>query len=134
MILPHEQPGGAAAPLDLDLIRKYSVAGPRYTSYPPATRFEADIAPEKIDAAIAADNRTGAGPISLYFHLPFCESLCWYCGCNTVITRRRAAAGEVRRRSPARGGADGAADQLRAGRSPRFTSAAGRRPSFRRRN
>jgi len=94
MILPHEQPGAAAAPLDLDLIRKYSVAGPRYTSYPPATRFEVDIPPQKIDDAIAADNRPGAGPISLYFHLPFCESLCWYCGCNTVITRRRASAAE----------------------------------------
>ena len=93
MILPHES-AGAPAPLDLDLIRKYSVAGPRYTSYPPATRFVTDITPEAIDAAIAEDNRPGAGPISLYFHLPFCESLCWYCGCNTIITRRRGAAAD----------------------------------------
>ena len=94
MILPGEIPGAPAAPLDLDLIRKYSVAGPRYTSYPPATRFVTDLAPAAIDAAIAADNRPGAGPLSLYFHLPFCESLCWYCGCNTIITRRRSAAAE----------------------------------------
>lgn len=84
----------AAEILDLDLIRKYSVPGPRYTSYPPATKFTADLPSLRLDEAIAADNAPGAGPISLYFHLPFCETLCWYCGCNTVITRRRASAGE----------------------------------------
>ncbi len=84
----------AAEILDLDLIRKYSVPGPRYTSYPPATKFTADLPALRLDEAIAADNAPGAGPISLYFHLPFCETLCWYCGCNTVITRRRASAGE----------------------------------------
>ena len=94
MVLPNESASGSAAQLDLELIRKYSVAGPRYTSYPPATRFTQDIAPERYDEAIAADNLPGAGPLSLYFHLPFCESLCWYCGCNTVITRRRGAVRE----------------------------------------
>ncbi|HMD60595.1 MAG TPA: oxygen-independent coproporphyrinogen III oxidase [Opitutaceae bacterium] len=94
MILPHEPIAMPGPPLDLDLIRKYSVAGPRYTSYPPATRFKDDFDREKLEASIAADNREGAGPLSLYFHLPFCESLCWYCGCNTVITRRRASARE----------------------------------------
>ncbi len=94
MVLPIDSTSGPAAPLDLDLIRKYSVAGPRYTSYPPATRFRQDVTAEQFGAAIAADNQPGAGPLSLYFHLPFCESLCWYCGCNTVITRRRDAARE----------------------------------------
>jgi oxygen-independent coproporphyrinogen-3 oxidase len=92
MVLPTKSPAGQTAPLDLNLIRKYSVAGPRYTSYPPATRFREDIPVERYDEAIAADNRPGAGPLSLYFHLPFCESLCWYCGCNTVITRSTTAA------------------------------------------
>ena len=92
MILPHES---AATPaLDLDLIRKYSAAAPRYTSYPPATKFTADLATLPLDEAIAADNAPGAGPLSLYFHLPFCESLCWYCGCNTIITTQRGAAAE----------------------------------------
>ena len=93
MILPQET---AAAPtaLDLALIRKYSGAAPRYTSYPPATKFTAEFAAPESEAAIAADNAPGAGPLSLYFHLPFCESLCWYCGCNTVITTRREAAAE----------------------------------------
>ncbi|HXQ81016.1 MAG TPA: oxygen-independent coproporphyrinogen III oxidase [Opitutaceae bacterium] len=94
MILPHEPTAAPGAALDLDLIRKYAIAGPRYTSYPPATRFTPDFDRERLEAAIAADNCPGAGPLSLYFHLPFCESLCWYCGCNTVITRRRESARE----------------------------------------
>lgn len=82
------------ATLDLELIQKYSVPGPRYTSYPPATQFTADLAAVDIDRSLADDNRPGTGPVSLYFHLPFCESRCWFCGCNTVITRRRDSAGE----------------------------------------
>ncbi len=78
--------------IDLDLIAKYSIAGPRYTSYPPATKFIQDIDPQEIEKAIAADNAPGAGPVSLYFHLPFCESQCWYCGCNTIVTKRHDAA------------------------------------------
>lgn len=95
MILPAEtSASGRAAPLALDLIRKYSIPGPRYTSYPPATQFTADLPALRLEAAIAEDNAPGAGPLSLYFHLPFCETRCWFCGCNTIITRRREAAGE----------------------------------------
>ena len=95
MILPTESaPSPNRLDLDLDLIRKYSIPGPRYTSYPPATRFTEDLGTLKLDEAIAADNAAGAGPLSLYFHLPFCETRCWFCGCNTVITRRRDSAGE----------------------------------------
>jgi oxygen-independent coproporphyrinogen-3 oxidase len=84
----------AAEPLDLDLIRKYSIPGPRYTSYPPATKFTADLEPLGLDEAIRDDNRAGAGPVSLYFHLPFCETRCWFCGCNTFITKVRGSADE----------------------------------------
>lgn len=94
MILPVEHSSPRTRPLDLDLIRKYSIPGPRYTSYPPATKFTAELSSLDLDHAIAEDNQRGAGPISLYFHLPFCESRCWFCGCNTVITRRRDSAGE----------------------------------------
>ncbi|MBI5689171.1 MAG: oxygen-independent coproporphyrinogen III oxidase [Verrucomicrobia bacterium] len=95
MILPTEPTvSSRAAPLALDLIRKYSIPGPRYTSYPPATQFTADLPTVRLEDAIAEDNAPGAGPVSLYFHLPFCETRCWFCGCNTVITRRRDAAGE----------------------------------------
>ncbi|MDX2186541.1 MAG: oxygen-independent coproporphyrinogen III oxidase [Opitutaceae bacterium] len=93
MISTHDNGGTPSElrPLNLDLIRKYSIAGPRYTSYPPATVFSPDLASVDIEAALRADAEQG-GPVSLYFHLPFCETRCWYCGCNTVITRRRGAA------------------------------------------
>ena len=93
MIHPDDHLRGSAPDLDLDLIRKYSIPGPRYTSYPPATKFTADLPSLRLEEAIAADNVAG-GPVSLYFNLPFCESRCWFCGCNTVITQRRGAAAE----------------------------------------
>jgi oxygen-independent coproporphyrinogen III oxidase len=61
--------------IDPVLIRKYDVSGPRYTSYPTADRF--------VEAF---------GPLSLYVHLPFCTSLCYYCACNKIITRNPAKA------------------------------------------
>lgn len=71
--------------VNLDLVRKYNVAGPRYTSYPPATKFTDTVTPTQVADCIALNNRTPRD-LSLYFHLPFCETLCWFCGCNTVIT------------------------------------------------
>jgi len=83
----------APSHLDLDLIRRYAIPGPRYTSYPAATQFTETFDQAAAKTAIIADNRTSsAGPLSLYVHLPFCEALCWYCGCNNVITRDRASA------------------------------------------
>jgi oxygen-independent coproporphyrinogen-3 oxidase len=73
--------------VDLDLIQKYNVAGPRYTSYPPATRFtdvDLDALREKI-----VENNVGQRELSLYFHLPFCHSLCFYCGCTVVISKKQ---------------------------------------------
>jgi oxygen-independent coproporphyrinogen-3 oxidase len=94
MILSTEVHTVRAEVLDLGLIRKYSIPGPRYTSYPPATKFTTELGTLDLEQAIADDNRPGAGPISLYFHLPFCETRCWFCGCNTVITKRRDSASE----------------------------------------
>ena len=102
MITPFENLPPAAGILDLELIRKYSVPGPRYTSYPAATRFTADLATLYLEEAVADDNRPAAAdgasgqpsPVSLYFHLPFCETRCWFCGCTTVITRRSDVAGK----------------------------------------
>lgn len=71
--------------VDLDLVRKYNVAGPRYTSYPPATKFTDALSWDKLSDKINENNRTSRD-LSVYFHIPFCESLCWFCGCTTVIT------------------------------------------------
>jgi len=79
--------------VDLELVRKYNVPGPRYTSYPPATHFTNEIAPETFVAKIRANNQTERD-LSLYFHLPFCYSLCWFCGCTTVITADQKKSGE----------------------------------------
>ena len=69
-------------PVDLALVRKHNRPGPRYTSYPTALQFREDADPARLVAAAGAET----GGLSLYFHLPFCESLCWFCGCNKVIT------------------------------------------------
>lgn len=74
--------------VDLDLIRKYNVPGPRYTSYPPATQFKETLTWPELESHIVQSNDSGRD-LSLYFHLPFCESLCWFCGCTTVITTQR---------------------------------------------
>jgi oxygen-independent coproporphyrinogen-3 oxidase len=71
--------------VNLDLVKKYNVAGPRYTSYPPATKFTDAISWEQLSAKIEENNRA-ARDLSVYFHIPFCETLCWFCGCTTVIT------------------------------------------------
>ena len=74
--------------VNLDLIKKYNVPGPRYTSYPPATQFSEQAPKELVLEKIRANNET-TGDLSLYFHLPFCQSLCWFCGCTTVITTQQ---------------------------------------------
>ena len=71
--------------VDLALVRKYNVAGPRYTSYPPATKFTDGITWDQLRSKIEANNQSPRD-LSLYFHIPFCETLCWFCGCTTVIT------------------------------------------------
>lgn len=78
----------------LELVRKYNIPGPRYTSYPTAPQFSDTIDRYALIQEIRRDNADETTPLSLYFHLPFCESLCWYCGCTTVITTRRASATE----------------------------------------
>jgi oxygen-independent coproporphyrinogen III oxidase len=76
----------SALNVNLDLVKKYNVAGPRYTSYPPATKFNAALKWPELLEKISANNQTERD-LSLYFHIPFCETLCWFCGCTTVITK-----------------------------------------------
>ncbi|QNL48691.1 oxygen-independent coproporphyrinogen III oxidase [Olivibacter sp. SDN3] len=76
-------------PSHLDLLLKYNVAAPRYTSYPTVPHWDKDQWSEEIwlDKFAQAAQKSKSDGISLYIHLPFCESLCTYCGCNTRITR-----------------------------------------------
>lgn len=73
---------------DPALIARYDIAGPRYTSYPTAPQFHADFGEAQLRGAIHASNEEPIPrPLSLYVHVPFCMSPCFYCGCNRVITR-----------------------------------------------
>ena len=72
---------------DLDLIMKYAKPAPRYTSYPTAQEFHPISEEEWREKVIKSNERKT--PLSLYFHIPFCESACHFCGCNVIITRRK---------------------------------------------
>ena len=77
-------------PISEDLLRRFDVSGPRYTSYPTADRFVEAFTAEDYRQALALRRAGGAGmrlPLSLYIHIPFCESLCYYCACNKIITK-----------------------------------------------
>lgn len=76
--------------IDLELIKKYDRPGPRYTSYPTAPHFTDSFTSEKyLDEIIRTNNETNPPDLSLYYHLPFCDTLCYFCGCNMIITRNR---------------------------------------------
>ncbi len=73
-----------------ELIRRYDVAGPRYTSYPTADRFRPDFSAADAASALRELGRYAPTPLSLYIHIPFCEILCYYCGCNKIPTKNHA--------------------------------------------
>ncbi|MGB5540040.1 MAG: oxygen-independent coproporphyrinogen III oxidase [Gammaproteobacteria bacterium] len=74
---------------DADLIRRYDYAGPRYTSYPTAVQFHEGFTEAEYRTHALATNDSGR-PLSLYFHIPICARLCFYCACNKVVTKNRA--------------------------------------------
>lgn len=76
---------------DSQLIKKYDIAGPRYTSYPTAVQFGTDFTEADYRQQAAQSNQSGRD-LSLYFHLPFCDTICYYCACNKVITKDRSKA------------------------------------------
>lgn len=71
---------------DQAIIEKYNYSGPRYTSYPTALEFHEAYTPAEFDMACT---QYPERPLSLYVHIPFCHKLCYYCGCNKVITRHQ---------------------------------------------
>ncbi|WP_456418093.1 oxygen-independent coproporphyrinogen III oxidase [Thiolapillus sp.] len=83
--------------LDDALIAKYDQSGPRYTSYPTAVQFHEGFTAEDY-AAIAAGTNASGRPLSLYFHIPFCDTICFYCACNKVATKDRSKGDEYLQR------------------------------------
>lgn len=73
---------------DLDLIRRYDQSGPRYTSYPTAVEFHSGFDEAAYRAACIATNESRR-PLSLYFHIPFCDTVCFYCACSKLATKDR---------------------------------------------
>jgi oxygen-independent coproporphyrinogen III oxidase len=79
-----------APKIDIELLQRFDVAGPRYTSYPTADRFVDAFGEEDFKVALLGRQSSPGGggtPLSLYVHLPFCDSLCYYCACNKIITK-----------------------------------------------
>ena len=74
-----------------DVLRRFDVSGPRYTSYPTADRFVDAFTADDYAQALRQRSELGSHgrPLSLYVHIPFCESLCYYCACNKIVTRHK---------------------------------------------
>jgi len=84
--------------LDLAKFRKYDKPGPRYTSYPTAPHFNNSFSHENYtDEMIKTNYGENLPDLSLYFHLPYCDTLCYFCGCNMIITRNRERVKEYQR-------------------------------------
>lgn len=82
-------PSGVPPLVTPEMLRKYDVNGPRYTSYPTADRFVEAFRDDAYQQALEQRRVGGmALPLSIYVHIPFCESLCFYCACNKIITKR----------------------------------------------
>jgi oxygen-independent coproporphyrinogen-3 oxidase len=86
---------------DLELIRRYDKSGPRYTSYPTAVKFDEAFDEDSYRAVAQRTNELSRAqvakggrptPLSLYFHIPFCDTVCFYCGCNKIATKDRSKA------------------------------------------
>lgn len=79
-----------AVEFDAGLLQRLGKSGPRYTSYPTADRFtEAFGYRDYLHAVAGLRTRGGARPLSLYVHIPFCDTVCYYCACNKVVTKKR---------------------------------------------
>lgn len=76
--------------IDIELLKRFNQPGPRYTSYPTAPLFSQEFSAEDFEQEIIATNpESSASEISLYFHFPFCDTLCYFCGCNMMVTQNR---------------------------------------------
>lgn len=91
MVVPAIQVSGApSVEFDAGLVRKLNQSGPRYASYPAADRFTAAFGYRDYLQAVAGLRTRGSGnPLSLYLHIPFCDTAFYYCGCNRIVTKDR---------------------------------------------
>ena len=81
---------GSTKAIDFDVLKKFNQQGPRYTSYPTAPMFSTGFTATDYKREIVETNaRPDGQPLSLYFHFPFCEKLCYFCGCNMRVTHDR---------------------------------------------
>jgi oxygen-independent coproporphyrinogen-3 oxidase len=81
-----EKPG-PVTDVSVDLLRRYNVPGPRYTSYPTAPVWTEDFSPRDYEEILASSRTANSPtPLSLYLHIPFCETLCYFCACTVVIS------------------------------------------------
>ena len=79
---------------DLEKIKRYDGAGPRYTSYPTAVAFTSDFTESDFKRhAVESNLEKNSTPLSLYFHIPFCDTVCFYCACNKIATKDYSKAG-----------------------------------------
>jgi oxygen-independent coproporphyrinogen-3 oxidase len=75
---------------DREMINRYNHSGPRYTSYPTAVTFHENFSVADYDAACRDGNEDPVpAPLSLYLHVPFCDTICFYCGCNKIVTKHK---------------------------------------------
>jgi oxygen-independent coproporphyrinogen-3 oxidase len=78
--------------IDIELLKRFNQPGPRYTSYPTAPMFSGEFREKDFVREIEETNgATNTSPVSLYFHFPFCAKLCYFCGCNMLVTSDRTA-------------------------------------------
>jgi len=84
-------PSPSSAIWNPELIARYDLSGPRYTSYPTAPQFSEAFGETDLKSAIERSN-VAARPLSLYCHIPFCDTVCYYCACNKIITANKSRA------------------------------------------
>lgn len=85
--LADERP--VAREVTAELLARYDLPGPRYTSYPTAVEFDESVTPAAYESLLAEANSVPGDPLSVYIHLPFCEERCLFCGCHVIATKQR---------------------------------------------
>jgi oxygen-independent coproporphyrinogen-3 oxidase len=73
----------------LSILKQFDRPGPRYTSYPTAPVFSAEYTAQRFENDLIENNHNSSAPLSLYIHIPFCDTLCYFCGCTSIITQNR---------------------------------------------